>query len=97
MQTLPQESSIVSASLQAILEYQIKLVAKILGAKPLVLAEDVMAPTVWAIIAKVTNKLSLFQAGRTPRKSVEAIIKESKRKLMQYIDVLLNQQKKSVS
>jgi hypothetical protein len=62
MNTLGQESSNVSASLQ-VLEYQIEMVGKGLGAKPAGLAEDVMAPTAWATINTVADKLLLIQKG----------------------------------
>jgi hypothetical protein len=95
MNTLGQESSNVTACLQA-LEYQIEMVGNGLVAKPAGLAEDVMAPTAWATIATVADKLSRVQKGSLQRNNVEAMINESKQKLIQYIEVLLNQQKRSI-
>jgi hypothetical protein len=92
MNMLGQESSNVSALLQA-LEYQVKMVGKGLGAKPVGVAEEVMAPTVWATIATVADKLSFVQKGSLQQENVEAMINKSKQKLIQYIEVLLNQQK----
>jgi hypothetical protein len=44
----------------------------------------------------VADKLSLVQKGFLQRNNVEAMINESKQKLIQYIEVLLNQQKRSI-
>jgi hypothetical protein len=76
--------------------YQIEMIGKGLGAKPAGLAEDVMAPTAWATIATVADKLLLVQKGSLQRNNVETMINESKQKLIQYIEVLLNQQKRSI-
>jgi hypothetical protein len=72
------------------------MVGKGLGAKPAGLAEDTMAPTVWATMATVANKLLVVQTGSLQRKKMEEMINESNQKFIQYIEVLLNQQKRSI-